>query len=102
MSRTAKSKKLKPLGDLLPKVFDKLGFTNRLLQEQVISLWPNVVGDQIAKNTKPVKVEGQTLIVVASNPIWCNELKYLKPEIIKKLNALIGKTVIKNIKFRMR
>ncbi|MEO0092230.1 MAG: DUF721 domain-containing protein [candidate division WOR-3 bacterium] len=102
MTRPVKSKKLKPIADFLPQVFDKLGFTPMLIQQQVISMWSQVVGEQIAKNTQPIKVEGKTLIVVVSNPIWRNELKFLKSKIIKKLNDQIGEKAIADIRFRLK
>ncbi|MCX7784839.1 MAG: DUF721 domain-containing protein [candidate division WOR-3 bacterium] len=102
MSKQIKPKKLKPLADLLPRVFDKLGLTPKLVQEQVISLWPKAVGEQIAKNARPIKIKGKTLIVLVSNPIWRNELIFLKSKIINKLNVQIGEKAITDIKFRLK
>lgn len=99
MLRKAKLKKLKPLGNYLPNVLDKMGLKNRLIEQRAVLLWHRAVGKEIKKQTVANRIEQGVLYVSASSPIWVNELNYLKAGIIKKLNELAGEKVVKDIKF---
>ena len=64
-------------------------------------IWPKTVGVNIAKRTKPLKLTGKTLYVTVATSTWMEELKYMKEDIIKKLNTELRKEAIKDIIFRL-
>jgi predicted nucleic acid-binding Zn ribbon protein len=102
MLRKGKLRKLKPLGSFLPRVLDKIGITERLAQQKAVILWKSAVGPDIRKQTVANRIQENILYVSVSNPVWMNELVYLKSSIIKKLNELIGEEVVKDIKFYLK
>jgi len=102
MLRAGKSKRLKRLGEFLPRVFDRIGVSERLAQQKAVFLWKKVVGRDISKQTEPNRIEQGILFVSVSNPVWMNELVFLKSEIIRKLNELIGQKAVKDIKFYLK
>ncbi len=102
MWRKGKLRKLKPVGSYLPSVLNKLGLSERLVQQKAVVLWPKAVGKDIKQQTIPNRIEQGVLFVSVSNPVWMNELVYLKLNIIKKLNEMIGKEVVKDIKFYLK
>lgn len=102
MLRKAKSKKLKPLGNFLPEVLEKLGLANRLIEQKAVILWPQAVGKEIKKQTIANRIQAGVLFVSVSSPVWVNELTYLKSNIIKKINELIGQKVVQDIKFYLK
>jgi predicted nucleic acid-binding Zn ribbon protein len=102
MLRKGRLQKLKPLGNFLPGVLNKLGLSDRLAQQKAVILWNKAVGPDIRKQTVVNRIQDNVLYVSVSNPVWMNELVYLKSGIIKKLNELIGQEVVKDIKFYLK
>jgi len=77
----------------------KFGIDNAIAQNNAINLWNEIVGDKVAKNTQPDKVEHGIITVKVSSPTWRQELYFQKKEIILKINKTIGKNVIRDIRF---
>jgi len=76
----------------------KSGLEKGVKQNTALLLWDEVVGENIAENTNPEKVEHGTLLVTVENSSWRQELVFKKKEIIDKLNNKIGKKTIKDIR----
>jgi len=87
-----------PLGALLKKMLDELGLSSRLRQYDVVSSWPEIVGDQIARVTEAYKVDRGILFIRVRTSEWRNELLMRKPEILQKINA--QGTIVTDIVFR--
>jgi predicted nucleic acid-binding Zn ribbon protein len=63
--------------------------------------WAELVGPPIAQHTRPEAIRGDLLLVNVSSAPWMQELQYLKDEIIKKLNDVLGKKTLKEIYFQI-
>ena len=63
--------------------------------------WKDVVGPAIAENTRPEAIKGKLLLVHVSSAPWMQQLQFLKPELIEKLNETIGKEVVGDIRFKI-
>ncbi len=77
----------------------KFGIDNAVAQNKALNMWDEIVGDNVARNTKPDRVEHGVIIVKVSSPTWRQELYFQKNEIIEKINNTIGKRVIRDIRF---
>jgi len=77
----------------------KFGIDNAIAQNNALNIWNEIVGDTVAKNTEPDRVEHGVIIVKVSSPTWRQELYFQKKEIIQKINNKIGKNVIRDIRF---
>ncbi len=77
----------------------KFGIDNAIAQNSALNIWNEIVGDTVAKNTEPDRVEHGVIIVKVSSPTWRQELYFQKKEIIQKINNTIGKNVIRDIRF---
>ncbi len=64
----------------------------------VASIWEEVVGKKIARNSSPLFFKRGTLYVATSSATWSQELSYKLPEIIKKINKRLKNIKIKEIK----
>lgn len=65
------------------------------------SLWESAVGDAIAGNTRPAALKDKLLLVNVSDPIWIQQLQFLKADMIAKINGALGKNMIEEIKFKV-
>jgi predicted nucleic acid-binding Zn ribbon protein len=83
----------------IDSMLKKFGIEKAVSQNKAINIWNEIVGEKVAKNTEPERVEHGVIIVKVSSPTWRQELYFQKEEIIKKLNNSIGKNVIRDIRF---
>jgi predicted nucleic acid-binding Zn ribbon protein len=84
---------------VIDSMLRKFGIDNAIAQNNALNIWNEIVGDTVAKNTEPDRVEHGVIIVKVSSPTWRQELYFQKKEIIQKLNNKIGKNVIRDIRF---
>ncbi|MGK5086942.1 DUF721 domain-containing protein [Bdellovibrionota bacterium FG-2] len=84
--------------DLLKRHYPSLA--KRVKEAQALSNWDTIVGPQIAKNAKPLRVEDAVLWVEVRHPIWRMELGHRKKQILDKLNqATQGEKPLLDLKF---
>ncbi len=70
--------------------------------QRVILCWPDVVGEVIARSTRPLETEGKTLVVEVRDAVWRDQLsRFYKARILRKLNARLGGSIIQDIRFRV-
>jgi predicted nucleic acid-binding Zn ribbon protein len=88
--------------DLVPSVVKKLGLEKRLHESQVCTLWPTIVGADIARHAQPLGLRNGTLLVVVDHPIWLQELaRHHKDLILRRIRETVGPNVVRNICFRI-
>ena len=88
--------------DVLPKVLSSLGIKEGVERRKAILVWDKVVGREIRNHTKPRYVRGKKIWVDVDDPIWIQQLSFLKPKILKKLNREIGGEHIVDLIFKLR
>lgn len=92
---------LTPIGAILEKEIKKLGIHKRIKQELALRIWPEEVGENLSSVTRPERVREGILFVSTKSPAWAQELTLLRRNLILKLNARIGRGVIKDIRFHV-
>lgn len=92
-------KEVKSIGELILKNLRAQGLETPLQQKRLIEAWPEVMGEMIAGYTKELYIKNQTLHVRLTNPALRADLSMMRPEIVKKLNAVVDTQVIVDIRF---
>lgn len=64
----------------------------------VVQHWPKVVGFAVARKTRPICIQRQSLQVAAATAAWAQTLTYERLRILKKLNQYQTRP-IRNIRF---
>jgi hypothetical protein len=64
------------------------------------SAWPAAVGKRIAARTRAVRLVRQALVVECEDAEWQRQLNTLKPQILRKLQAFVGETLVTSIDLR--
>jgi hypothetical protein len=90
----------RPLGRVLEAEARRLKLDGAMREASAVSLWPQVVGEQIAAATQAERVEDGVLHVIARSHTWAFELTFHRTQILKGLNAKLGRTPIREIRFR--
>ena len=76
------------LADALSGWIRRSGMRKRLELAEVIEMWPELVGPQIAAVTEAVSVSPDgTLLVRVKSPGWATELGLMTPRILARVNG---------------
>jgi len=92
---------MKRVRDLLPEVYRRSARGSEAEQEIALSYWAAAVGRKLARRTKPVRLDGDKLVVDVDGPILQEQLRILSRQIIGRLNASIGAELVRRIVFRV-
>ena len=63
--------------------------------------WGTIVGEAIARDTRPAAFKKKTLIVHVSDSVWIQQLQFLKKDIIQSINDSFDKDMVNDIKFKV-
>lgn len=90
------------LGGLLNASLNDLGIRKKVMEQQTVSRWAEVVGPNIAAASMADKLRDGVLFVCCKSSTWANELSFHKERIMKRLNSAAGKQIVKDIRFTAR
>jgi len=79
----------------------KLNLDTKMQGYAVWRVWAKAVGDTIAQQAQPAFVRGGILFVKCSSSAWMQQLQFMKGTICEALNRLLGKEVVKEIRFQI-
>ena len=89
------------LGDTIDRVLGRLGSPSRAGVEVVFDRWDEVVGDAMAARTRPVSIDGETLVVACDDPALTTHVRFLEPQLVGRLAELAGERHITRIEVRV-
>ena len=88
------------LGALIPDALKGMQLDAHAQVSRIAAGWPEIVGPQLASNTKPAHLENKLLTVFVSHPAWLFELRGAPAaEILTRVQAKYGKNTIQNIRW---
>jgi predicted nucleic acid-binding Zn ribbon protein len=90
-----------PTGGLMQTLLDNLEVGGKIRENLAIAYWPRVVGPTVAAASHAEEVRDGVLIVRTKGAAWSQELSLLKGRILPELNRMIGRPVIKDIRFHI-
>ena len=99
MSRQGRYRKFRSVGSVLPRVLKGLKLDKVLAAQPAVDLWPQIAGPKTAEHTRAVEVDGKTLVVIVDSPAWSAQLRFLKPQLLKKIEGRVGKGLIADVRF---
>ncbi len=79
-------------------MLDARGWRGKVLEQMAIEIWPEVVGETIARNTIAEKFKGGVLHVRARSPQWTQELHFQNNKIITRLNGRLRQNLVHKIR----
>ncbi len=90
----------RPVGEALRALTDDLGIGRTLRQFDVITGWPAIVGEQIARVATPRRIENGVLLVSVSSAPWRAELTMRRREILENIRRAAPEAGVTDIRFR--
>jgi predicted nucleic acid-binding Zn ribbon protein len=69
--------------------------------EVVFDRWADVVGPAMAGRTRPVHMDGETLVLVCDEPGVGTHLRYLETDLLRRIAELAGDRRINRIRLQV-
>ncbi|MFQ5521016.1 MAG: DciA family protein [Candidatus Methylomirabilales bacterium] len=66
---------------------DRLGLGGSLATVAIRRVWPQVVGEEVARRSRPDRIRNGRLQVIVGDAVWLQQLVMLKPQIMARLKA---------------
>ncbi|MEQ1762863.1 MAG: DUF721 domain-containing protein [Pyrinomonadaceae bacterium] len=85
----------------LPGVFDAIEASDEVRDAFIFAAWRNVAGEQVYTRTMPLLVEEKRLVIAVADKTWKRNLETLASQLLFKLNAALGKSLVDFIEFRV-
>ncbi|MFN3651887.1 MAG: DUF721 domain-containing protein [Armatimonadota bacterium] len=90
---------MNPLAEVLSGTLRRLELEDAALEAKALMLWPEIVGEQMAKASEARKIQGGALVVTVRNSAWSQEFAFQKSFILRKLRERLGKELVKDLRF---
>jgi len=87
------------LSDILAESLEYTEMSERYLFFRLIEEWENIIGEVAANHIKPLRKNGEILVLRSSSSNWSAELILRKEEIIKEVNKIFVKKSIRKLIF---
>lgn len=88
-------------GTILSGLAKQLGLETRLVELRIQQQWPALVGEPISSHTWPAQIRFHKLYLFVENSVWLQQLTFLKPALLAKLNAEAGSEFLTDIVLRV-
>ena len=79
----------------------RLGLQSHLFELRLQQQWREIIGEPVGSHTWPAQVRFKKLYLIVRNSVWLQQLIFLKPTLLAKLNEGAGSEVIIDIAFRV-
>jgi predicted nucleic acid-binding Zn ribbon protein len=90
------------LGDEVERTLARSGGEETLLLSRITAVWPDAVGEAVARQAWPLRLgRDGTLHVATASATWAFELDRLSPQVQERLAALLGDAAPSALRFRV-
>lgn len=84
------------LATLIPTAVPTL--ETRLVEVDIRRQWPSVVGEDAARRSQPMALQGDCLVVIVDNSPWCQEMTLRAPTIVAQLSTRFGTDLVRTLR----
>jgi hypothetical protein len=67
---------------------------------RIVASWPGIVGRDVAAHSRPLELNGATLLVATGSSAWSQQLQLLSPKILDAIRALPHGADVRRLGFR--
>jgi predicted nucleic acid-binding Zn ribbon protein len=81
-------------GTMLERLMRARGWEKPKAEAMVFGAWEKVVGADIAKHSRPIKLEDGVLTVEAESTAWATQLRLLAAKLLRSIAVEVGHNVV--------
>jgi hypothetical protein len=91
---------LTPFRTSLEEMFRRMGLSDPIVMSRIAGGWDELAGSPWSGRSRPLFIQGKTLVVEATAPSMVAFLRYGSSELVAVLSRVIGEGVIEQIEVR--
>jgi predicted nucleic acid-binding Zn ribbon protein len=89
-----------PLGAAIEGLLDDQGWRTAAAVGSVFGRWEQIVGGALAAHTRPGGFTDGELLVIADSTAWATQVRLLRTQLIRRLNAELGDGTVTGVRVR--
>ncbi len=90
----------KMAGQVVGRILKKAGLGDRLVEEEMVREWAGIVGEFLARHSRPVSLKSGVLqVAVLQASVRYDLERNCKKDIAQKLAARFGRGVVRDVRF---
>jgi len=90
------------VGEILPQVLATLGLEEKFEEGRLLKGWPEVVGEVIAKRSRPRVLRDGILHIEVEGSVWMQELWFHQKEIIERVRVAFPKLAVTGVRLEIK
>ena len=94
-------KKPQPIRLVLEKTIQSLEIDVPLKTYSILGAWNEIVGESVAAHSQPYSIRNRILFIDVAHPTWMQQLQFLKPTLLEKVNSFLSEPLIQDIRFKL-
>lgn len=67
----------------------------------ILGAWNEIVGESVATHSQPRSIRNRILFIDVTHSTWMQQLQFLKPTLLEKVNTFLGEPLIQDIRFKV-
>lgn len=87
------------IGGALQEILSRIDQEGHFEIVRLVRMWPEVVGEMIARRTEITGLKFHTAVVKVSGAMWIQELNLMKPQILGRLREALGNDAVRDLRF---
>ena len=95
------NRNIKEAKDFLDGIIKEIGAKDGVEHQVLLDSWHKIAGDFVAKHTEPYSLQRGVLVLKVVQPSMRFHLEQLKGKLLKNLQAELGKTVVRQVRFQL-
>jgi hypothetical protein len=85
----------------LPKLLRAAGESEEVLEAAAFAAWRRAAGEPLRGCAVPFRLYGKTLTVSVPDATWRKQLEGVSPQLLFRINSLLGQALVTFIEFRV-
>ena len=85
----------------LPKLLRAAGASEEVLEAAAFAAWRRAAGEALRGCAVPFRLHGKRLVVSVPDATWRRQLEGVSPQLIFRVNSLLGQALVTFIEFRV-
>jgi hypothetical protein len=89
------------MGTIVQGFSKAYGLEGKMLEHHLKKEWPGIVGAPMANHTRPDSLKFRKLYLLAENSAWLQQLVFLKPVLLERIQAVTQASLVSDIVLRI-
>ena len=98
----ARMREARPVAELVDRVLSGYRVAEDVRRRRILTRWSKIVGDRIAGNTAPGRIQDGVLEVRVRTSSWMQELSFIADDLVARINQMAGDPpLVREVRFNL-